>query len=400
MRLSHQLALILFASVMFGAINNLRTRAHIPWVQKWASIEEIKANGTKEEPDESAENKINDLLSTEEVEMLLIENVGQSPSEIDLTTALSIFEKGKDLTVWIDARTEDLYEEGHIPGAVLLDFYDQQPYLNDIEALIEDRQPISLILYCKGKDCHDSHLLAESLSFHGHGNIFVYTGGWSEWHEDFDLPIEGPAIQSKGLIETEKTKPLPQGMYLEHILRDLIPFSVGLLILVFWKKTLNHRLGLGAIAILCGSFFIWAAVPKIASPFTFAKNIWNYNLVPDIFINSMGLTLPWIEILTGIGIVIGLNFRKLRPHLLRGSSLIISVLLVIFIIAISTNVIRNHEFECGCTSNFIYFRDLYFAGWNDKITLLLRDFGLLSMSLACFFASPGLEKRAILIQEK
>ena len=66
-----------------------------------------------------------------------------------------------------------------------------------------------------------------------------------------------------------------------------------------------------------------------------------------------------------------------------------SGLLVVFIVAVSFNVLRGHEFNCGCTSSATWFTDIYLTGWNDKLMLILRDLGLLVMSLLAFKLPNG-----------
>ncbi|PIE02438.1 MAG: hypothetical protein CSA81_07170 [Acidobacteria bacterium] len=389
MRLSNQLIAIVTLASLLGVINNFRPKTRIPWIQQWASVKETEKNNhhTTENVSDLVSGK--NLLTTDQVLSMLLANQNQGPTDIFLRKALSIFRAEEDMVLWIDARNRELYEKGHIPGAVLLDFYDQQTYVDEVEALIAEKQPIALVLYCLGNDCPDSHLLGESLTFRGHENIFVYKGGWAEWYDDLKLPVEG-TLESTVDTAPKKGKVVRKGMYLEEILRDLLPFFIGLIAFLFWNKTTKSQVTLSSLAIICGMFFIWAAVTKILAPFTFAKDIWGYDMVPSPFINIMSLILPWIELLTGAGLILGFHFSKLRPLTLKGSSLVLSFLLVVFIIVISINVMRGLEFSCGCTGETIYFASdaLYFSGWNDKITLLLRDAGLLVMSTACFLANP------------
>jgi len=168
----------------------------------------------------------------------------------------------------------------------------------------------------------------------------------------------------------------PPGMYLEHVVRDILPFVLGLIMALGWKRFSEHKGTMIAASIIVGGFFIWAALPKIATPLEFAKNIWNYDIAPGAVINLSALMLPAFEIVCGLALVFGL--------MRRGSGLIVSILLVIFIVAVSFNVLRGHEFNCGCTATTTMFTDAYLTGWNDKFTLILRDLGLLVMSWMAF----------------
>jgi len=303
-------------------------------------------------------------------------------ADIGLEQAHGIYQHARDYTFWIDARSADLYERGHIAGARLLNFYEQSQYLPGIEAAIAETQPVALVVYCKGKDCTDSHFLAEDLQSLGYQNIFVYKDGFDDWLKA-GYPIEGELAEAEtaaagGAAPTPRQLPeeKPPGMYLEHIVRDMVPFVAGLLFAVFWARARDSKGWVAVAAAGVGLFFIYAAIPKILSPLLFAKNIWNYDIAPAAFINISALWLPMVELLAGAA-VFTRSFRK-------GGGFLLGVLLLIFIVAVSFNVLRGHEFDCGCTAAEPFFPSLYFEGWNDKYTLLLRDVGLLAMAGLAF----------------
>ena len=314
----------------------------------------------------------------EQVAGLVTSNIGIT--DIELETAYQIFRFANDYTLWIDARSPELFKEGHIQGAELLHLYEKNEYLPLVEARIVESQPVALVIYCRGKDCTDSHHLAQDLSEIGYENLFVYKGGYQEWYKagypvvGNNLAIDDQSTQEAFLPRIQGEK--PPGMYLEHVIRDLLPFVMGLLFLLFWRKTLESKALLISAAVVVGLFFIYAAYPKLINPFLFAKNIWNYDIAPSQIINISALVLPAIELVAGLCLVFGI-YRK-------GGSLIINVLLGIFIMAISFNILRGHEFNCGCTSTATYLTDTYLVGWNEKVMLLLRDFGLLAMSILTF----------------
>jgi len=101
----------------------------------------------------------------------------------------------------------------------------------------------------------------------------------------------------------------------------------------------NSWLELAARWIL-GLTFIYASYNKILFPAEFAKIIYGYDLFPNALINLIAIILPFLELVTGIGLIIGVYPRP--------AVLIVNVLLVAFIILLSTNLIRGHEFDCGC----------------------------------------------------
>lgn len=87
----------------------------------------------------------------------------------------------------IDARTADEYEEGHIPGAVLLDYYDMGRYMERVLPALSPDGDIAI--YCSGPDCDDSELLARELYTMGYRNIMIFRGGFEEW-VDSGYPVE------------------------------------------------------------------------------------------------------------------------------------------------------------------------------------------------------------------
>lgn len=360
----------------------------------------IEGNLAQNEPQQTvAEGQTDqpefDPATAESTMNLMFGNVGQM-TDINLDTAHDLYRYAQAETLWVDARDPELYAEGHIEGALLCHLYEKNTYLPQLEAAIAERQPNALVIYCKGADCTDSHVLAQDLFNLGHNNIFVYTGGFNEWYQE-GFPIEGSLAQqaladSAGEADAEaaaqKRRELlnikPPGMYLEHVLRDLIPFFFGLLLIIGWRHFSTRNLWIMLASMFVGAFFVWAAWSKIENPFLFAKNIWNYDIVPGQLINISALWLPMLELVAGVGLMFGL-MRK-------GSSTVISGLLLIFIIAISYNVLRGHEFDCGCTSTGTFFTDIYLEGWNSKYLLLMRDFGLLAMSVMGFSMAKASSK--------
>ncbi|MCB9557410.1 MAG: DoxX family membrane protein [Deltaproteobacteria bacterium] len=88
--------------------------------------------------------------------------------------------------------------------------------------------------------------------------------------------------------------------------------------------------------------FIIAAWPKLRDPKAFAWSISYYRLVPDALINISAITLPAIELVTGLLLLIGLKTRACL--------LVVNGLLVIFIAAIASAMVRGLDIGCGCFS--------------------------------------------------
>ena len=89
--------------------------------------------------------------------------------------------KAQDLVVFIDARDDDHYQSGHIPGAYQLDHYHPENYLATVLPVCQSAEKI--VVYCKGGSCEDSEQTAIFLRDAGvaREKLFVYAGGFDEW---------------------------------------------------------------------------------------------------------------------------------------------------------------------------------------------------------------------------
>lgn len=90
--------------------------------------------------------------------------------------------------VLIDARTKPEYDEGHIPGAILIDYYEMGRYLEKLLPTLDTAQ--RTIVYCYGPDCDDAELLARELYMLGFTDLHVFEGGYEEWI-DSGREVEG-----------------------------------------------------------------------------------------------------------------------------------------------------------------------------------------------------------------
>ena len=93
---------------------------------------------------------------------------------------------------------------------------------------------------------------------------------------------------------------------------------------------------------ILGATFIYASFHKILSPADFAKIVYGYDLFPYALINLIAIVIPFLELVAGLALIIGFY-----P---RAAAIIINALLLAFIAVLSINLIRGHEFDCGCFS--------------------------------------------------
>lgn len=95
-----------------------------------------------------------------------------------------------------------------------------------------------------------------------------------------------------------------------------------------------------ALRLFIGGMFIYAAWDKVVDPYAFAVSIRAYKIIPFALSNFAALAISWSELIAGIMLVLGVLPRKAAGA--------IFVLLVVFIAAIATTLVRGMVIDCGC----------------------------------------------------
>ncbi len=115
-----------------------------------------------------------------------------------------------------------------------------------------------------------------------------------------------------------------------------------------------------------GFVFLTACWHKIVDPAGFALDIAAYQLLPLALVNLMALILPWVELFTGVMIVLGLRTRT--------AALLIASMMVVFMIALAWALHQGYDMSCGCFAS---------SGSGDLISwsTMLRDAGWLALAL-------------------
>lgn len=84
--------------------------------------------------------------------------------------------------LWVDARSSREFNEGHIPGAILLNEEEWEALFFDFIGVWDGEQPV--VVYCGGGQCLASHRVAERLRTDlATDKIYVLKGGWPEWEK-------------------------------------------------------------------------------------------------------------------------------------------------------------------------------------------------------------------------
>ena len=107
---------------------------------------------------------------------------------------------------------------------------------------------------------------------------------------------------------------------------------------------------------LLGFIFIYASYEKILDPAKFARDISNYHVVPFGLENAIAIILPWLELIIGLGIILGVC--------IDANAFISGGLLILFIVLITQAIFRGFNIDCGCG-----LKEGEVVGWS-KICLL------------------------------
>jgi len=101
-------------------------------------------------------------------------------------------------------------------------------------------------------------------------------------------------------------------------------------------------------------------------PLAFAQVIHHYRLTPPDLINFFAVILPWMELLAGLLLIIG--------YRVKGSSLLISGLLIFFGALLTITAIRGINVACGCFSTST-------AVKSNLVLRIIEDIGMLLLGL-------------------
>jgi len=127
-----------------------------------------------------------------------------------------------------------------------------------------------------------------------------------------------------------------------------------------------------AFRLILAIIFFYAGIEKIADPGEFAVAIYNYQLLPDIAVNTLAVILPWLEIIIATCLVTGFY--------VRGAALISSALFLTFATALTINLLRGLDISCGCFGA---------ASGNINWLYLGRDLSLLAISIFVMVCDRG-----------
>jgi uncharacterized membrane protein YphA (DoxX/SURF4 family) len=145
-------------------------------------------------------------------------------------------------------------------------------------------------------------------------------------------------------------------------------------------KTLRHPALHWALGIALGAVFVYASLDKIEQPREFARIVYHYRLIgPSAALgfvpaNTLSVTLPWVEALTGLLLIVGVWRRE--------AALTAALLLAMFLTAVGWALAHGIDVEnCGCFS-------VSGEGRAAGLKLVLEDLGLLAAAVFLAVVPP------------
>jgi len=92
--------------------------------------------------------------------------------------------------------------------------------------------------------------------------------------------------------------------------------------------------------IILGGMFVTAGLAKISDPVRFLLTLREFRIFPDMIERFMAVTVPWLEFILGLFLLLGLLYRT--------SALLFAGLNGVFIVAIGSVLARGIKVDCGC----------------------------------------------------
>ncbi len=286
---------------------------------------------------------------------------------VGLDAARKFLDEQRGLVV--DARSPEQFAQGHLPGAVNCFVYELEVFLPPLLEQASLEQP--MLLYCAGEDCEDSRFLAQTMQELGFGLLYVFEDGISGWRAA-GLEVEtgvGGGQPGAGKLTLKRmidfSRYVPGWLW---IAAEFVLLAFGILLVAYTLKGRPDAFPALVGVKLVGLVFVMASLHKISSPVQFADIVDNYRILPPLFVNFVAVVLPWVELLCGILLLAG--------FIRGGCALVLAGLTLVFIVAISFNIARGLDFDCGC----------FGSGYTPPWRLLVRDIGLLFCCVPAFFS--------------
>jgi len=139
------------------------------------------------------------------------------------------------------------------------------------------------------------------------------------------------------------------------------------------KTLLSNRWLQIALRLVVGGMFLVAAYPKVMNAAAFAMSVRGYKIIPFSLSNLFAIAVSWSELFAAVMLILGILTRKAASA--------IAILLVVFIAAIITVMVRGMVVDCGCFGEK--------GGSNTSWILIVRNVGLLAACIIVIKYNDG-----------
>ena len=102
-----------------------------------------------------------------------------------------------------------------------------------------------------------------------------------------------------------------------------------------------------------GALLIVASYDKLLDPQPFADAVDAYRILPLALVNLAAVALPWVELVTGVCLLLGLG----TP----GAGLVTAALAAVYTVAVTAALLRGLDIGCGCFGRW----DAATLSWSD-----------------------------------
>ena len=130
----------------------------------------------------------------------------------------------------------------------------------------------------------------------------------------------------------------------------------------YWKRLIGSQWVLLASRLYLGLVFIFASWHKIMAPEIFALDVATYQLLPLWAVNGFALVLPWVELLAGAMLILGLRARA--------AALLVLCMMLSFILALLWALHLGLDMACGCFASQAAAED-HAISWHTMIRDLI-----------------------------
>ena len=101
----------------------------------------------------------------------------EGATTVDAQEAKALLDRG---VTFVDLRSTELWEVGHIPGAHFLDLFGAFGEASLLEVAAKDAE---VVIYCAGPSCKRSSKGCAKAVAWGFQNVYYFRGGFPEWQE-------------------------------------------------------------------------------------------------------------------------------------------------------------------------------------------------------------------------